>query len=266
MASRIGSARAGLRILRIVQILAGLAALLARPVEAADAPPLAPRIGMSIPLAVPRGAVSKLILRGWKLEQAVEVRSSAPGVDCKLLGKSSAAVPNGLDAKLVGDTQVECEVTLPADFAGAEFALIVSAANGASQPYSVLISRLDGMLDEQEPNEGLRQARPLGAALVVDGRIQSDRDVDVYELEGAAGERVELEIQARRRGSPLDSLLTLYDRRGRSLAASDDRFGADSQLTVALPATDKYYVVVQDAQDRGGPTFSYRLTLRRQRP
>ena len=58
-------------------------------------------------------------------------------------------------------------------------------------------------------------------------------------------------------------MLTLYDAGGHILATNDGGpSGADPELRAKLPADGVYYLSVIDAQDKGGPTHVYQLTVR----
>src|SRR5439155_16127770 len=45
------------------------------------------------------------------------------------------------------------------------------------------------------------------------------------------------------------------------LATNDDAMGKDSRLEFTAPATGEYLARVTDLQERGGPEYTYRLTL-----
>ncbi|MCS7303952.1 MAG: PPC domain-containing protein [Thermoguttaceae bacterium] len=128
---------------------------------------------------------------------------------------------------------------------------------------------------EQEPNNSLSQAQPLPVPQIVNGRIQSPEDEDVFRVEGKAGQKLIIEVIARRVGSPLDSLLKLADTHGRLLASSDDMQDptcgwlthyADSRIEAILPTDGAYYVHLRDAQHRSGPEYAYRLRISPPRP
>lgn len=128
---------------------------------------------------------------------------------------------------------------------------------------------------EKEPNNTLGQAQAVSVAQIVNGRIQTSDDEDVFRFQGKAGQKVVLEVVARRVGSPVDSLLKLSDAQGRLLAASDDiadpscgwlTHYADSRIEATLPADGVYYVHLRDAQHRSGPEYAYRLRISPPRP
>jgi hypothetical protein len=87
--------------------------------------------------------------------------------------------------------------------------------------------------------------------------------VDVFKFSGKAGQRVTLEVLAARYGSPLDSILSLYNSSGVEIASNDDQKDTvDSRLEVTLPATDIYSVVLMDAHDGGSSIHVYRLVIK----
>jgi hypothetical protein len=74
-------------------------------------------------------------------------------------------------------------------------------------------------------------------------------------LEGQQGQKLVFEVLAARYGSPLDSILTLYDDGGRIIGTNDDHDGSpDSRLAVTLPKTGVFYLSLADAHDQGGPS------------
>ena len=126
-----------------------------------------------------------------------------------------------------------------------------------------------------EPNHTAQTAQPVTLPIVVNGRIERSGDVNVFRFQGRAGNEVVAEVQARRLGSPLDSLLRLTDASGKVLALDDDypdkEFGllthqADSWLCVKLPADGTYYVWLTDAQNAGSDAHAYRLRISAPQP
>jgi hypothetical protein len=222
-----------------------------------------PRALYAMPLGVPAGATTKVLVRGFKLDTATAVKAVEPDVTVKLLKKEKAGVPNQADPKKYGDTQAELEITVPKDFTGEAVSLVVTTPAGEAPPHRVLVDK-EPVAAEKEPNNGFRQAQPIQVGQTVQGAINGAQDVDVFRFEGKKGQRVVLDVLAARLGSPLDSVLTLYDADGRTLAANDDSDGADSRLEVTLPRDGVYYVSVIDAHDQGGPTHVYRLSVRGQ--
>jgi hypothetical protein len=144
-----------------------------------------------------------------------------------------------------------------------------SAGGMLTNPVTYAVDDLPDSL-EKEPNDGPREAQPIDCPRIVNGRIGTVGDVDVFRFEGRAGEKVVAEIRARRVGSPLDSTLQLLDARGEVVAWNDDHADrsaglvthqGDSYLLATLPRDGVYLVRVADAQGQGGPAFAYRLRV-----
>ena len=222
-----------------------------------------PRVAMCVPLAVPVSLTTKMVVRGWSLNTATEVRSSSPQVSFKVLSAASVAVPNGQDAKQIGDTQMELEVTVLEGVEPGDATLTVVSPTGESLPHQLLIGSVHSLVDDSEPNDGFRQAQTIQIPQTVDGQIHGDKNVDVFSFEIADPQTVTIEVRARRHGSGLDSLLTLFDHRGNIVVVNDDHDGnADSRITAEL-AAGKYFISLQDAHDHGGPAHPYRLVIQR---
>ncbi len=123
---------------------------------------------------------------------------------------------------------------------------------------------------EQEPNDSPEHAQLVTLPIIINGRINRPGDHDVFRFEGKAGQEVVAEVNARRLGSPFDSVLRLTDAAGTQLAFNDDcedpacgliTHHADSYLKTRLPAAGTYNLHLYDAQRQGGPEYGYRLRI-----
>jgi hypothetical protein len=128
---------------------------------------------------------------------------------------------------------------------------------------------------EVEPNDSERQAGPVKVPVTINGRIGRPGDVDFFTFAAAATQELVIEVRARRLGSPLDSLITLFDAQGRTLAQNDDAVDesqpllthqADSRLSFTFPSAGQYAVRIADAQGKGGEEYAYRLSIAPPRP
>ena len=251
---------------RYVVVGSLLAALLLAAEPKKDVPKDQPRVIVVTPLGIAPGVKTHLTLRGLRLDSATEVRCQEPKATAKLLMKSKVGVPNQQDVNRVGDTQVEAEVTLPADYPNRTVTLSVLTPAGESPSHALLIDRAP-VLAEKEPNNGFRQAQPLALPQEVNGSIEQSKDVDLFRFEGQEGQQITIEVFAARYGSALDPLLTLYDSAGDILASCDDIAGSsDSRLDVTLPKTGAFFVGLIDANDQNGPAHVYRLSVRLTKP
>jgi hypothetical protein len=241
-------------------------ALLSFAQEKKDAPKPIPRIIVFMPLAIVPGATSTVTARGLVLDQASEVKiEGIEGAAVKIKSKGKAAVPKDTDPTVVGDTQMELEVKLPAEAPEGKVTLAAVTPAGSTEPHALLVIPKEKLVPEKEPNGGFAQAQPVEAGQIVQGSISQPKDVDVFKIRGVKGEKWTFEIIAARQGSFLDATLSLYAEGGRLVATRDDDPGSrDATLTVTLAADGVYYLSLIDAHDQGGPSHVYLLHVRRE--
>jgi hypothetical protein len=113
---------------------------------------------------------------------------------------------------------------------------------------------------EQNPVE---KPQALATPITLSGRIDAPRDLDAYRIEAKKGERLQLQVEARKVGSPLDPILRLLDAANKVVLDVDDsaRGGRDLDSTFTPPADGTYRLLVGDLHGRGGERFVYRLTV-----
>lgn len=118
---------------------------------------------------------------------------------------------------------------------------------------------------EVEPNEDQATATAAPASpIALNGIIEKPGDVDYFKVPLKKGMTVELQAFAQSIGSPLDSVVNVYNAKGGSLSGNDDGGGRrrlDSKFKVSIPADGDYFVRVTDHLERGGPNFVYRIEL-----
>lgn len=224
------------------------------------------RIGMAVPLAIPNVGTSKVTVRGWQLDQVKEIKLSEASATLKILKAEKVGVPNKQEARHVGDTQMELEITLPEGTSYSTLRLTPVLNSGHGQAYELLVGSSFPTIKEQEPNKGFADAQLLELPHMVEGMIENNQDVDVFAFEGIAGRTIHIELIAAARGSALDASLTLFDANGRPLAFSDDAGDArDPRINFVLPASGKFFVAVQDGLELGGSTHPYLLKVESER-
>lgn len=144
-------------------------------------------------------------------------------------------------------------------------------------PSTRLCYAVDGAPEvvEAEPNDSASAAQKVTLPQVVNGRIGRPGDTDTFRFDGQANEEIVAEVQARRLGSPLDSLLRLEDPSGHVIEMNDDHVDpsvgllthqADSYLSVKLPRAGACTLVLTDTQQHGGEDYAYRLRLGPRQP
>ncbi len=135
---------------------------------------------------------------------------------------------------------------------------------------------------EKESNNDTKTAQAVTLPMIVNGRIDTAGDMDVFRFTAKAGDEICAEVFARRLNSPLDALLRITDASGKVVAWNDDyvvkdvhlhkdivgltTHHADSFVTAKLPKAGTYYVQLADTQRHGGDAFAYRLHIGPKQP
>ena len=123
---------------------------------------------------------------------------------------------------------------------------------------------------EAESNDAFDRAQRITPPVVVDGRIDRPADTDYFVFSAEKGDKLVLQVQARRLGSPMDSVLTLYDGKRNQVAENDDwndpleailGHNSDSRILYTFPAAGDYFLRLRDIQGKGGEEYAYRLVL-----
>jgi len=168
----------------------------------------------------------------------------------------------------VGLPAAETTLALAAD-GPARQSVQVSAKGFLSNAVPFAVGDLPEMT-ETEPNNSPEQANRITPPVTVNGRIDSPGDVDYYVIAAQAKQTLVMEVFARRLDSPLDSLLTLFNPKGKQILENDDTVDkseglvthhCDSYLTYTFPAAGNYMLRIADAQGKGGDEYAYRLTV-----
>jgi hypothetical protein len=224
-----------------------------------------PFVTSIFPLGGRVGDQTTVKLTGWNLpayELTLDGKDKEPGVIPVSVRKGELARPStgGLVSNSVPfalDTLPECLEKEP------------------NNPAPILAGGAAGTSVGVAPGRALEIGAGLGAQqvtlpIIVNGRIEQPGDVDVFRLDGRAGDEIVAEVHARRLDSPLDSVLKLTDSAGLQLAFNDDHedkgaglttHHADSLLRTSLPADGTYYLHIGDAQHKGGEAYGYRLRI-----
>lgn len=223
-----------------------------------------PRVIVCIPLAAVPGATNKIKIRGLNLTNATEIHfADATNISAKIKSRGKADVPKDQDAKKSGDTQLEIELTFPENTPPGTNNFTIISPDGESALHSLILIPSGSLMSEKEPNGSFRQAQPIQFGKTIQGVIGEAKDVDVFRFDGKTGAEIVAEVFASRYGSPLDSILTLYDGKAHIIATSDDTdTSTDALLRAKLPSDGLYFLSLIDAHDHGGPASVYQLIVR----
>lgn len=118
-------------------------------------------------------------------------------------------------------------------------------------------------LSEVEPNGTAPEAQTIELNSTING-IAEDEDLDLYAFDGAAGERVSVEIEGLRLGDTLfDSAIALFDPDGFRVGSSDDSSlgRQDGVFSVILKKSGRHLVHVRESSYKGNGKCHYRLHI-----
>jgi hypothetical protein len=132
----------------------------------------------------------------------------------------------------------------------------------APSPNWLRVASFDNVLEE-EPNDAKEHATSTYAELplALNGIIAQDKDVDWFKFKAKKGVALDVNVFARRLRSPLDSVLEVWDAKGRSVAQNDDAAGPDSSVKFTPEADGEYLVRITDQLGNGGPDYTYRIEI-----
>lgn len=119
----------------------------------------------------------------------------------------------------------------------------------------------EGNVMEAEPNDAFETSTAAELPLALNGRIEKVGDVDFFKLPAKKGQVWEVECYARRIGSPMDPVVTIYKADRSGLVGADDARGQDSYMRWAVPEDGDYYIRVSDHLGQGGEMYVYRIEM-----
>lgn len=162
-----------------------------------------------------------------------------------------------------GPASVDVEVAIPADAPGA---YDISTAGAANRLTVTTGAQAEITEQEAKPVAGAPPPEPprVTPPVTVNGAFGERGDVDRFLITARKGDRLRLDVDARRIGSFADPLLAVRDMKGASLSAVDDaRGGRDPRLEWTAPADGDYTITLRDiaSGSRGGSEYFYRLSI-----
>lgn len=197
-----------------------------------------------------RGTEVAVELKGKKLGGALDVMFSDPALELVGLEQGS-------------DRSVTARVRIAAEASPGPRWMRLRTSSGLTNLLNFSVGAFPH-LAEAEPNGSAGAAQVLnladGGAVTVRGVVDLE-DMDVFRVEGRAGQVLSVEVEAMRIGSRLDAAVSLVDEAGFVLRSCDDVAFArqDPAFSVELPEDGPYFVRVRQAAYRGGKDAHYLL-------
>lgn len=224
----------------------------ALPASRAEAQGAIPAISSTFPQAAAPGQTVDVKVRGGNLATPTELWTSFP---------AEVSFPADIAGNGTNAAEVTYRIKLPADAPSGVFGVRLATAQGVSNLKLFAVDDLPSVA-QVRPNQAQAAPQVVTLPVAIDGYVDN-LSRDYYKFTAAAGQRVSIELLARRLGSPLDSMIRLLDAKGRELAYSDDALGlgSDSLISYTIKEAGEYLVEVRDIRFQGGANFQYRLRL-----
>lgn len=226
-------------------VVAALAVLSFGSIAAAQVP----SIGSITPQAVAPGQTVDLTINGGNLKGATQLVTSFP---------SQAVLSPDVKDNGTNPAQVVFRVTLPPDAGPGVHAVRVQTPGGIS-PLKLIVVDDAQSVAQTGANGAFATPQVVTPPVAIDGAVPA-LNRHFYKMTLPAGQKVSIEVLARRMGSALDPMIRVLDAQGRELTYNDDAAGlmGDSQLSFTPAAAGDYIVEIRDIRWQGG---AYRLRI-----
>ena len=140
---------------------------------------------------------------------------------------------------------------------------VLAQQNGLFSPSgnTMRVSSYDNVMEVEPNNEMKDVTAPMGALpSAFNGILSAPDDIDYFKFTAKKGERYRFRAMANILGSPVDTVMYLYNDKGGALGNNDDSDGlTDSKIDFTAPADGEYFVGIRDMLKRGGEDFVYRI-------
>ncbi|HVX61349.1 MAG TPA: PPC domain-containing protein [Pirellulales bacterium] len=212
-----------------------------------------PAVNYALPAAANPGQPTDITLHGGNLAGPSGFWSSLPGAKIELAP--------GIEGNGTKADQVVYRFTVPAETPVGVYAYRLATGKGVSSARLLMVDDLPSVADNGA-NKTIETAQPLPFPIAVDGACEAE-SFDYYKLNVVAGQRVSVEVVARRLGSPLDAVIRLLDASGRELAYSDDEagLGSDGRFAHRFAEAGDYFLEIRDIRYQGGGNHRYRIRV-----
>ncbi len=97
---------------------------------------------------------------------------------------------------------------------------------------------------ETEPNDGYKQSQPVSTPVMIEGRIKTVHDSDMFRFRAAAGERLAFDVLTGRNKAPGHVVAILMTADGRILGRNLSYFGTDPYLDHTFEEAGEYILTI----------------------
>jgi hypothetical protein len=208
-----------------------------------------PVINGTVPSAVAPGTALPLQINGGNLSVAKKLWLSFP---------AEAVLAEGIDKNGENPAQVAYRINVPANTPCGIHAMRVLTDKGVSPLRFLFVDDLPSIASVGS-NVQLATAQTVSVPTAIDGTV-AGLSWQYFKFPAQAGQRLSIEVLARRIGSSLDPMIRLLDIKGRELAYNDDTPGlsSDSSLVYTFKDAGEYILELRDIKYGAG---NYRLRI-----
>ncbi|HXJ73032.1 MAG TPA: PPC domain-containing protein, partial [Candidatus Dormibacteraeota bacterium] len=233
----------------------------------------APKLASISPEWIQRGTTRELVLSGENLGQVTEIlfngepglsatnvpAGPAPAKPTVTVESSAGGITRAEPASPKDEKRLVLRVTATSEASLVPRELRVVGPGGVSNPLNLNVGQW-AEVNRLDNNTSLADAQVVELPAVISGAISGAAQTNFYRFKAQKGQEFVFDVDAVRRGSALDSSLSVSDAQGKELGRSEDGVGLDSLLFFTPPADGDYVLALSDFRYRGGATYSYRLT------
>ncbi|MDB5348341.1 MAG: putative subtilase-type serine protease precursor [Schlesneria sp.] len=208
-----------------------------------------PSVNSTVPGAVTSGASTILQLNGGNLAPIKKLWTSFP---CE------SVLAEGIDKNGENPGQVTYKLNIPGDVACGVHAMRVVTDKGVSPLRFLIVDDLPS-IPSAGSNTTFAAAQVISVPTAVDGTVPN-LSWQFFKFPAQPGQRIAIEVLARRIGSSLDPMIRLMDTKGRELAFNDDTPGlsGDASLVYTFKDAGEYIIELRDIKYGAG---AYRLRI-----
>ena len=197
------------------------------------------RVGMS------PGEECVLRVRGTGLEGATSARIA--GAKVEIVERASGELKlRALLPKGTPEGIVKVEIVTPAGIATSELRVTDAAK----------------VIAEKEPNDSPGRAQVVEVGKTIRGAIGAKDDVDVFTFTMEKGQKITVELFARRGGSLLSGPVKLYDSRRRAVVEFVQEGGKDPSFVYFAQTAGRYFLAVLDGRGEGSEWHGYEARIK----
>ena len=201
-----------------------------------------------------QGSTIEISVTGVEMDQVNKLYFSHPGIISSPIPVDPLALTTKLD-RFSDKFKVKIGKNVPTGI----YEVRIVGRYGISNARAFFVGDQDEKKITSSPNSHSAALEiPLGTT--VNGQATKDTG-DYFKFEGKKGQRIIIEGWGRRIDSKIDATLSVYDASGKELQSNRDTYRLDPFIDFLVPKNGIYTVKIYDYLYRGGPEYSYRLSI-----